>query len=111
MKIDRRFTKLKKRSLLSFSTRILRNASSHSQVSYPGILLNNLKTCSGLLDELLQDIIIPRPKNLKEQIKFAEQSTMNALITIADYIEAQDLLKYDLYLSGFPLFTSKRKVA
>jgi hypothetical protein len=110
MKIDRRFTKLKKRSLLSFSTRILRNALLHPDLKYPAPLMEQLKTNTTELEYLLQAIIIPRPKNLKERVKLAELQIMDALVGIADDIEAQDLLKYDLFLTGYPLFTSKRKV-
>lgn len=111
MKIDRRFTKLKKRSLVNFSTRILRNAIENPQIDYPKPLLKQLESNSTNLNDLLQSIIIPRPKNLKEKIKTAEQNSMEALVKIADHIEEQELLKYDLFLSGYPLFTSKRKVS
>jgi hypothetical protein len=111
MKIDRRFTKLKKRSLLSFSIRILRNATFHPELNYPVDAVDDLKKNTVTLENLMQALIIPRPKNLKEQIKEAEKGTVKNLIAMADFIELQELLKYDLYLSGFPLFTSKRKVA
>ncbi len=107
MKIDRRFTRMKKRSLLVFAQRILRNTVVDGQAVYPASLEQDLRENISSLVELY-NLVNPLPKNLKQMIKEAERSVLECLLACADHLEQNELSKYDITRTGFAIITAKR---
>lgn len=109
MKIDRRFTRMKKRSLLVFAQRILRNAVVEGHAVYPEQLEQDLRLHVTALLELY-NLVNPLPKNLKQLIKESERALMSSLKACADHLEQHELSKYDITRTGFAIITAKRGV-
>lgn len=107
MKIDRRFTRKKRRALLVFSQRILRGALLNGRKVYPADLLETLSFAVERLSGLY-NLTNPLPRNLKDLVKDAEKEVMTVLERCADFAEKGNLSKYDIHQLGFAIVTARR---
>jgi hypothetical protein len=98
---------MKKRSLLVFAQRILRNTVVDGRAVYPTSLEQELRDAVTSLVELY-NLVNPLPKNLKQLIKESERSVLDCLLACAEYLEQHELSKYDITRTGFAIITAKR---
>jgi hypothetical protein len=110
MKINRNFLRLKGKRLLVFGERILRCTHKNYLFADAHLLIQTLQKAHISLDLVLKPTI-PRPRNQAQLIRSAEGPLHEALLQLADWIDAHLTLKSDIQSSGFGYISNHNTLA
>lgn len=106
MKVDRRYRRIKKQTLLAFAKKVIRNGANNEILKYPEDIVGAVNSSIEKMT-LLFSTGNPVPKDLISRIRAEEVEMKRLLNLLADHCDKLNLSKYDLYKTGFPAVSER----